>query len=151
MEDARKIYGDIIDRPHHVSGKRPQMSRLNRAAQFSPFAALTGYEDLVRESARTTGQKIELSEDDVNILNDKLRLLQENLTEHPQISVVYFVPDAFKSGGEYQEIVGRVQKIKPLEQILAMEDGTEIAFDDMISLSGELFRGLDGDSQIAVD
>ena len=146
MEDARKIYGDIIDRPHHVSRKRPQMSRLNRAAQFSPFAALTGYDDLVRESARTTVSKVELSDDEVNILNNKLRLLQDNLSEPPLISVVYFIPDAFKSGGEYKEIVGRVLKIKPLEQVLIMEGGAEIAFADIISLNGELFDSLDGSS-----
>ena len=151
MEDARRIYGDIIDRPHHVSRTRPQMSRLNRAAQFSPFAALTGYDDLVRESARITGHKVELSEDDVNILNDKLRLIQENLSELPVISVVYFVPDALKSGGEYKELVGRALKIKPLEQVLIMDDGTEISFDDIISLSSELFNGLDGNSQLIVD
>lgn len=151
MEDARKIYGDIIDRPHHVSKKRPQMSRLNRAAQFSPFAALTGYDDLVRESARTTDSRIELTEDDMTILNDKLRLIQENLSEPPTVSVVYFVPDALKSGGEYKELVGRVVKIRPLEQVLIMEDGTQIAFADIVSLNGELFDSLDDSSQLTDD
>ena len=87
----------------------------------------------------------------MTILNDKLRLIQENLSEPPTVSVVYFVPDALKSGGEYKELVGRVVKIRPLEQVLIMEDGTQIAFADIISLCGELFSSLDDSSQLTDD
>jgi hypothetical protein len=139
MSEAREKYGDIIDRPHHVSTKRPPMSRLNRAAQFSPFAALTGYDDLVAESARTTDGKIELSEDEQADINRKLTMIQDHLGESPQISVTYFSPDQFKSGGEYLTRVGVVRKVNPLDQFLLLEDGTEIPFADVGSISGVLF------------
>ena len=119
------------------------MSRLNRAAQFSPFAALTGYDDLVRESARTTDQKIELSEDALADINARLRLIQEHISEHPQISVTYFVADPVKNGGAYLECAGAVLKINAFEQQLVMEDGSEIPFADIISISGALFADFD--------
>ena len=97
--DARIRYADIIDRPHHVSAKRPQMDRLSRAAQFSPFAALTGYDDLIRESERDVGSRIELDEDRKAQLNDRLaRLLAESPA--PEAAFTYFVPDEKKEGGE---------------------------------------------------
>lgn len=148
MSSGKEEYGDIFDRPHHVSTKRPQMSRLNRAAQFSPFAALTGYDDLVRESARTTDRRVELSEDDLTDINLKLNLIREHLSDSPLISVIFFAPDPLKSGGEYLKCDGAVQKVKTLEQYLLMEDGTEIPFSDIISISGELFKGFDSGSQI---
>jgi hypothetical protein len=148
MSSGKEEYGDIFDRPHHVSSKRPQMSRLNRAAQFSPFAALTGYDDLVRESARTTDRKIELSEDDLADINRKLKLMQEHLSESPQISVIFFAPDSLKSGGEYLEKVGVVKKVKILAQSLLMEDGMEIPFSDIVFLSGALFEDIDESGQI---
>ena len=101
MPSGKEEYSDIFDRPHHVSTKHPQMSRLNRAAQFSPFAALTGYDDLVKESARVTSRRVELSEDDLADINLKLNLIQEHLSEAPTISVTFFAPDSLKSGGEY--------------------------------------------------
>jgi hypothetical protein len=148
MSSGKEVYNDIFDRPHHVSSKRPQMSRLNRAAQFSPFAALTGYDDLVKESARTTDRKIELSEDDLNDINMKLNLIQERLSESPLISVIFFVPDPLKSGGEYLECVGVAKNVRSLEQTLLMEDGTEILFADIVSISGELFKEIDSDGHI---
>ncbi len=150
-KSAQEKYGDIIDHEHHTSSKHPRMSRLNRAAQFAPFAALVGYDALVNESARITDNKIELSEDDVTTLNYQLRLLQENLPRSPIVSVTYFVPDSFKSGGEYKEIVERVLKIKPLEQILIMEDGTQIAFSDILALRSKLFIRLEDDIQFTND
>lgn len=146
--DRPEEYLDIINRPHHVSTKRPQMSRLNRAAQFSPFAALTGYDDLVRESARVTSRKVELSEDDLADINVRLQFVQEHISTYPKITVIYFEQDQFKSGGAYVECAGAVIKIKPFEQYLVMEDGSEIPFGDIISITGDLFKGLDGASQI---
>lgn len=141
-------YSDIIHHPHHVSSKRPQMSRANRAAQFSPFAALTGYDDLVRESARITDKRVELSEDDLTDINLKLNLIREHISESPLISVIFFIPDPLKSGGEYLRRDGTVQKVKTLEQYLFMADGTEIPFSNIISITGELFKRFDGSSQI---
>lgn len=143
MTDARKEYGDIINRPHHVSKKRSQMSKSNRAAQFSPFAALTGYDDLVRESARVTSKRVELSENDLADINARLHLVQENISMQPQVTVIYFEEDQLKSGGAYVEYAGAVAKIKPLEQCLVMEGGLEIAFGDIISIAGGLFKGFD--------
>ena len=88
MSDGRTKYRDIIDHEHHVSQKRPQMSQLNRAAQFSPFAALTGYDSLVAESARVTDTRKDLTEDEIEALNAKLNLLQNNLTKHPVVTIV---------------------------------------------------------------
>lgn len=141
-------YSDIIHHPHHVSSKRPQMPRANRAAQFSPFAALTGYDDLVRESARVTSRRVELSEDDLADINARLQFVQEHISTYPKITIIYFEEDQFKSGGAYVECVGAVIKIRPMEQYLVMEDGSEILFGDIISITGDLFKGLDGASQI---
>ena len=94
-------YRDIINLPHHVSSKRPQMSMLDRAAQFSPFAALTGYDDAIHETARLTNDKVDLSEEEKETLDRKQQILLERLGEHPALTVTYFIPDAKKSGGAY--------------------------------------------------
>lgn len=88
-----KKYENIIDLPHHTSDKRPRMSRENRAAQFSPFAALTGYNAEINETARLTDEKLELSEDRINDINTKLQIIMDNIDEYPEVTVEYFVPD----------------------------------------------------------
>ena len=123
--DARTRYADIIDRSHHVSAKRPQMDRLSRAAQFSPFAALTGYDDLIRESERDVGSRVELDEDRKAQLNDWLaRLLAERPI--PEAAFTYFVPDEKKEGGEYVTASGRIARYDQQERTLLLEDGTVI-------------------------
>ena len=100
-KNAREVYADIIDLPHHQSKTRPHMSLYDRAAQFSPFAALTGYDDMVREEARLTDQKIELGEQDLDLLNQKMNLIAELIEEgrNPEITAIFFVPDKRKDGG----------------------------------------------------
>ena len=127
-------YKDIFNRPHHVSPKRPQMSRLNRAAQFSPFAALTGYDDLVAESARVTDQKIELGEDELTLLNEQLGYLQDHINEHPEVTVHYFDPDQYKDGGVYREYTGKIMKVLVYDEALVIESGLSIPFANILSI-----------------
>lgn len=94
-------YDDIINLPHYTSSKRPRMAMIDRAAQFSPFAALTGYDAAVKETARLTEDRVELDEYQKSALNDRLQIVQERLSDTPVISITYFVPDERKSGGAY--------------------------------------------------
>ena len=134
MEDVSR-YQDIIGLPHHVSTRRPHMSMLNRAAQFSPFAALTGYEASIRETARLTDARIELDECAKAALDAKLRTLQRN----PQmpVSITYFVPDARKAGGAYVTAQGSVRRIDDIRHIVQMADGPEIPIEDIIGIEGD--------------
>lgn len=109
-------YDDIIDLPRHVSTTRPQMSRENRAAQFSPFAALTGYDAAIRETARLTDEKIELGEGAVADLDMKLGMLADLIDDHPEIAMIYFRPDEKKSGGSYVTVAGALKKIDEYER-----------------------------------
>ena len=110
---ARKLYGDIIDLPHHQSKRHPHMSLYDRAAQFAPFAALSGYSDMVKEEARLTEKGPELSEDQRDQLDRRLAILRSLLAEgeHPQLHSEYFVSDERKSGGRYESITGRVKRV----------------------------------------
>lgn len=132
-------YDDIINLPHHVSPTRSRMSRLNRAAQFSPFAALTGYGDAITEAARLTKYKVDLSEDDRAKINDKLNLIKSLLPDRPSIVIAFFRPDEKKAGGEYISLSGIVKKIRVYERELLMEDGTVIPFDDIMEIDGKIF------------
>ena len=132
-------YADIIDLPHHVSRNHPQMPLRDRAAQFAPFAALTGYETEVGETARLTVLKRELNEQEAEELNRQLAAVIEHLSERPKVTVEYFVPDERKSGGAYVTVTGRARHIFIPEKTLVMEDGTEIPLDEVVSLIGELF------------
>lgn len=118
-------YDDIIDLPHHVSERHPQMSMYNRAAQFAPFAALTGHNAAITEAARLTEAEQELSESDAEVLNRKLAYLQ-SLDEKPTISVTYFVPDDKKEGGSYHTATGIVKSVEPDKGVLQFENGTNI-------------------------
>ena len=104
-------YDDIIDLPHHVSTTHHRMSMLERAAQFQPFRALTGYEDAVRETARLTDDRVELTEDEKALLDGKLQRLADNLASHPLVTVTYFQPDKKKAGGEYVTTTGQLKKL----------------------------------------
>ena len=123
-------YDDILDAPHHVSTRHPQMSMHDRAGQFSPFAALDGHGDLLRETARLTEERLELDEDARALLDRRLRDLSSRLAEHPLVTVEHFVPDARKAGGAY----GRLTKISAAAGTLTLEDGTRIAFRDLSAL-----------------
>jgi hypothetical protein len=131
-------YDDIIDLPHHVSERHPQMSMYNRAAQFAPFAALTGHNAAITEAARLTEAEEELSESDAEMLNRKLAYLQ-SLDEKPTISVTYFVPDDKKEGGSYHTATGIVKSVEPDKGVLQFEDGTCIPVIRIKDIDGECF------------
>ena len=133
-------YRDIINLPHHVSQKRRPMGRRERAAQFSPFAALTGYDAVIAESGRLTGERIELSEDSRAVLDAKQQLLLEHLAERPELKISYFLADKLKEGGEYVTLTGRVKKLDPIERLLIMTDGGSIPIDDIIDINGDIFE-----------
>lgn len=136
-------YDDIINLPHHVSPTRPRMSMIDRAAQFSPFAALTGYDAAIKETGRLTDERIELSEESRAVLDRKQQLLLDNLADHPEVSVTYFVPDERKSGGAYVTATGQVKKVDEFERLLILTDGTKIPLDEIQDLTGEIFRVLE--------
>lgn len=133
-------YDDIIDLPHHVSETHPPMSRADRAAQFSPFAALTGYDAAVRETARVTERRIELDEGVKAELNARLNCILEHLSEHPQVSITYFVPDEKKSGGAYRTVTGAVRKLDSFAKTLTLVDGTVVPMEEMVHVEGNLFE-----------
>ena len=127
-------YDDIIDLPRPVSKKHKPMAMTDRAAQFSPFAALTGYDDAVSETARLTDSRLELDEDRLSELNAKLNILRDNLSERPEVTVKYFVPDEKKSGGAYFTFSGRVRRIDEYDKRIIFTDGTEINLDCIYSI-----------------
>lgn len=137
------MYEDIINLPHHVSTKRPQMSMLDRAAQFSPFATLTGYDAAIKETGRLTDEKIEMDEASLNMLNMKFQLLVEALGDEHEVSFTYFKPDETKAGGAYVTATGIVKKVDDYERLITMVDGAKIPMDDVYSIESEIFKAID--------
>ena len=135
-------YDDIIHLPHHVSATRPHMSVSDRAAQFSPFAALTGYDAAIKETARLTDKRIKLDEDIKEELSDRLQIIADLIKEHPEIAITYFQPDAKKNGGAYVTAISMVKKIDKYEQVVVMSDGTAIPIDEIISIEGQIFENI---------
>ena len=135
-------YDDIINLPHHVSKTRPQMSMLDRAAQFSPFAALTGYDAAIKETGRLTDEKVKLCEEEKEALDRKQQILLEKLADHPALTVIFFVPDEKKSGGAYVTKRGKLKKIDEFERLMQLADGTKIPLDDVAEIESELFRDM---------
>lgn len=136
-------YYDMLRLPHHVSKTHPQMSMQNRAAQFSPFAALAGYDALLRETARLTERRIEPDEAVQAELDQRLRLLLECLPLRPEISVTYFQPDGKKVGGSYKTVTGTVRKFQRSPCALLMDCGTSIPFEHILTLEGACFSVLE--------
>lgn len=134
-------YDDIIHLPHHVSQKHPRMPAIDRAAQFSPFAALTGYEAVLQETGRLTGRRIELEEYSREVLDKKQRILQEMAEEHPDITVTFFVPDDRKDGGAYETHTGALKKLDLYRHTMVMTDGVEIPLDEIVDMESDLFSG----------
>ena len=136
-------YDDLLNLPHHTSAVQPAMPMQNRAAQFAPFAALVGYDALIRETARLTDQKVELDESVKAELNEKLRLLLELLPQQPEVTITYFQPDGRKAGGAYRTTNGIVRKFLLNENLLVMMDGSQITVDTIAALDGSFFSALD--------
>lgn len=141
-DDPRR-YDDIIGLPHPVSQTHPPMSFENRAAQFLPFAALTGYDAAIQETARLTDRRLELDEDEKLMLSGKLQLIQDNIKARPHTKITYFMPDGRKEGGVYAVATGRVKKVDAFERQIVMMDGRYIPIDEVCAVDGELFRGMD--------
>ena len=138
-----KDYSKIISLPHHQSAARKRMSNYDRAAQFAPFAALTGHDEAIKETARLTDDYMEMGEDRLGELSAKIQLLIDKLSEQPEITVVYFIPDERKSGGSYAEKTGIVRIIDEYERKLVFYDGDKILIDRVTDFKGEIFSQLE--------
>lgn len=135
-------YDDIINLPHPTSTKHPRMPMSDRAAIFSPFAALTGHAAAIQETARLTDQRMELDEDTKAMLDLKQQILADRIAERPEISVVWFRPDARKEGGQYVTTVGQLKKVDDIARILQLADGTTIPLDEVLELRSGCFHGI---------
>ena len=134
------IYDDMIHLPHHISGTHPHMEIIDRAAQFSPFAALTGHDAAIKETARLTNKRIELDEYEKDVVSERLQIIVDNIKDAPQIEVTYFQPDGKKDGGVYITAIMGVKKIDLYNRILIMMDSNVIPIDDIIHIDGEIFE-----------
>lgn len=133
-------YEDIINLPHHVSTKHPEMTRIARAAQFAPFAALTGYSDAIKETERLTTKRIELDDGLKAVLNKKLHLILDYIKEIPEVTFTYFIYDNLKTGGKYITITGKVKKIDIVNGYIFLTDKTKIPIDEIININSNLFN-----------
>ena len=140
MTESEEKYGDILNLPHHQSKVHPQMSIYDRAAQFSPFAALTGLGAAISETARLTDEKIEQDEEQLNILNNKFAILRANIASQPVVTITYFVKDLRKDGGEYVTISGVIKKIDDYQKIIVMQDNIIISIDDIADIKSDIFN-----------
>lgn len=138
-----KKYRDIITLPHRVSQTRAQMPMRNRAAQFAPFAALTGYDNVIAETARTTSEKPELSEEMQEIIDLKLQIIVKNIGEKPKVNIAYFVADKLKSGGAYEFATGYVKRVDDIERTIVFTDGRSVSIPDIYNIEGEIFQRID--------
>lgn len=137
-----KEYDDIIHLPRHVSRKHPHMATIDRAAQFSPFAALTGHAAAINETARLTDEKVELDEYMKDALRNKLQIIANRLKEQPEIIITYFQPDEKKDGGAYVTAAGTVKKIDEYNRVIVMTDRTTIPIDDITGIEGQIFESM---------
>ena len=135
-------YEDIINLPPHISKKHPQPTMMDRAARFAPFAAITGYEEMVLEEARVTEERVDLDEGALSLLNEKLNMIQEFIDEEPEIKITYFEPDKKKSGGAYVSVTGIVKRIDEYEHFVIMMDGKKISIEEIYGLESDLFYSL---------
>ena len=131
-------YDDMLHLPPHKSKTRPPMSRQNRAAQFSPFAALTGHDEVIDETARLTDKYSNLSEESERVINEKLSILNGMIDSKPQVSIVYFKPDLHKDGGKYVLSTGTLKRIKEYEKVVVLEDGTVIDIDSITDIHSDV-------------
>ena len=142
MSDERRFsheYDDIIDLPHHTSAKHPRLPMSSRAAQFAPFAALTGFESVIAEEGRLTDSFTELDDDRKEDIDLRLELLAGMTGDSPEATFMYFIPDAKKEGGSYSTVTGRIKKIDDIERIITLKSGVRIPIDSIFSITGEVF------------
>ena len=137
-------YDDLLYKPHHVSRTRKQMSQYDRAAQFAPFAALTGYGEAINETGRIVEKRKELTEEEKDIISSKLFQINERIKEKIEVTIIHFVVDKKKEGGCYKSKNGIVKKIDDYEQRIVFEDKTKIKFEDLLSISSEIFEVIEG-------
>ena len=133
-------YEDIINKSRPVNNRHKRMSNYERAAQFSPFAALTGLGAAISETARLTDEKIEQDEEQLNILNNKFAILRANIASQPVVTITYFVKDLRKDGGEYVTISGVIKKIDDYQKIIVMQDNIIISIDDIADIKSDIFK-----------
>ena len=132
-------YKDIINLTRPQS-KHPHLGLDSRAAQFAPFAALTGYDEAVKETARFTDKRIVLDDEEKSILDNKLQIIQEQLLKRPEVTFTYFLPDLKKDGGKYVSVTGIVKKIDGYNQVIVLEDKTVIPIHEIVAISGDIFK-----------
>lgn len=140
LKNCSDEYADIINLPHHVSKTRPQMSMHDRAAQFSPFAALTGYDAAIKETARVTDEKIDLDENSRAGLDEKLLILMDKMQEKPHVAITYFQKDERKDGGSYEITEGTIRKVDFYERVIVMEDRMRVRMEDIVEIESEIFE-----------
>lgn len=136
-------YEDIINLPHPTSKNHPRMSREARAAQFAPFAALTGYSDAIKEKARLTDERIEIDEELKIFLNNRLKIILDNIKSNPLVTFKYFIYDKKKTGGKYVTVTGNVKKINMFEKYLTILDDTKIPIDEIIDINSDIFKTIE--------
>ena len=127
-------YDDIIHLPHPTSKKRPRMSMEERAAQFSPFVALTGFGGVIQETGRLTDRRVELGESDRAELERTLNFLDSQEEEHPLVQATYFLPDERKEGGSYVTVTGHLKRIDQVGGVLLLQEGSPIPIRDMLQI-----------------
>ena len=135
-------YDDIINLPHPTSKRHPRMPVRDRAAIFSPFAALSGHGAAIAETARLTERRMELDEDTRAELDRRQAILLEHIAEQPEVTITWFHPDERKDGGAYLTAAGRLKKFRELERLLVLADGTEIPLEDVVALESGIFQTL---------
>ena len=151
MDIEKNLYADIIHLPHHKAANRPHMSMHDRAAQFSPYAALVGFDGIIAETGRLTDRKVELSESEMVLLDQKLTLIDDVIRDghHPEITVVFFAADPLKDGGEYLEYTGKVRQVDAVERTIVFlaengrSAGKKVSIDDVMEIHGELVEYMD--------
>ena len=133
-------YDDMIGLGHHVSRTHPPMARIKRAAQFASFDALTGFGAAIHEAGRETEEKLELSEDMIDMIDARLAVIEQHIKEQPSITVTYFLPDDKKAGGRYVTVSGKVKKLDGMKCAIIMTNGTKIPIGDVQYIDGDMFR-----------
>ena len=134
-------YDDLINLKRPIS-KHPKMSLYQRSAQFAPFAALTGYEGQVKETARLTDRRIELDEEMKLILDLKIQVIKEMLSDNPEVEITYFIPDTRKDGGKYETIINNVKKIDSYNEHIIMQNNLKIEIKEIININSNIFKNI---------